>query len=141
VVDHDENKNEIVGSSEPQTAEAATENKSPLSEVREGLAWYVVHVFSGFENKVKIALQERIKSLKQEKFFGEVVVPEENVVELVKGQKKTTKRKFFPGYIIVQMVLNDDTWHLVKHTPKVTGFVGDKKNPAPIPTHEVERMA
>ena len=93
--------------------------------------WYVVHTYSGYENKAKIALEERIKSLKKEAFFGEVIVPEENVVELVKGQKRTTKRRFFPGYILVQMLLNEETWHIVKETPKITGFVGDKVKPTP----------
>ncbi|MBL7715519.1 MAG: transcription termination/antitermination protein NusG [Bdellovibrionales bacterium] len=102
--------------------------------------WYIVHTYSGYENKAKIALEERIKSLKKEAFFSEVIVPEENVVELVKGQKKTTKRRFFPGYILVKMVLNDETWHIVKNTPKITGFVGDKVKPVPVPEVEVQKM-
>ncbi|NBU21377.1 transcription termination/antitermination protein NusG [bacterium] len=104
------------------------------------MSWYVVHTYSGFENKAKIALEERIKALKKEAFFGEVIVPEENVVELVKGQKKTTKRRFFPGYILVKMVLNDETWHIVKNTPKITGFVGDKVKPVPVPESDVQKM-
>ena len=104
------------------------------------LAWYIVHTYSGFEHKAKVALEERIKSLKKQSFFGEVIVPEENVVELVKGQKKTTKRRFFPGYILVKMVLNDETWHIVKDTPKITGFVGDKVKPLPVPDVEVQKM-
>src|SRR5262249_44134982 len=71
------------------------------------MSWYVIHTYSGYENKAKLALEERIKAAKKEPFFGEIIVPEENVVELVKGQKKTTKRRFFPGYILVKMVLND----------------------------------
>jgi transcriptional antiterminator NusG len=102
--------------------------------------WYIVHTYSGFEHKAKLALEERIKSLKKEKFFGEVIVPEENVVELVKGQKKTTKRRFFPGYILVKMNLTDETWHIVKNTPKITGFVGDKLKPVPVPESEVQKM-
>lgn len=104
------------------------------------MAWYVVHTYSGFENKAKIALEERIKSLRKETLFGEVLVPEENVVELVKGQKKTTKRRFFPGYILVKMFLNDETWHIVKNTPKITGFVGDKVKPVPVPESDVQKM-
>ena len=104
------------------------------------MAWYVVHTYSGFENKAKIALEERIKALKREALFGEIIVPEENVVELVKGQKKTTKRRFFPGYILVKMVLNDETWHIVKDTPKITGFVGDKVKPVPVPESDVQKM-
>ena len=76
--------------------------------------WYIVHTYSGYEHKAKSALEERVKSLRKESFFGEVIVPEENVVELVKGQKRTTKRRFFPGYILVKMVLTDETWHIVK---------------------------
>lgn len=104
------------------------------------MSWYIVHTYSGYENKAKIALEERIKTLKKEPFFGEVIVPEENVVELVKGQKKTTKRRFFPGYILVKMHLTDETWHIVKNTPKITGFVGDKVKPVPVPEAEVQKM-
>lgn len=104
------------------------------------MSWYVVHTYSGFEHKAKLALEERIKSLKKDKFFSEIIVPEENVVELVKGQKKTTKRRFFPGYILVKMILTDETWHIVKETPKITGFVGDKVRPVPVPESEVQKM-
>ena len=104
------------------------------------MSWYVVHTYSGYENKAKIALEERVKSMKKEAYFGEVIVPEENVVELVKGQKRTTKRRFFPGYILVQMILNEETWHIVKETPKITGFVGDKVKPTPIPAEEVMKL-
>ena len=106
----------------------------------EGMNWYIVHTYSGYENKAKLALEERIRSLKKEAAFGEVIVPEENVVELVKGQKRTTKRRFFPGYILVKMVLNEETWHIVKDTPKITGFVGDKVKPIPVPESEVLKM-
>jgi transcriptional antiterminator NusG len=91
--------------------------------------WYIVHTFSGYEQKAKAALEERIKSLGKQEFFGEILVPVEKVVELVKGKKKTSSRKFFPGYILVQMELNDETWHVVKETPKVTGFVGGSTHP------------
>lgn len=106
----------------------------------EDMNWYVVHTYSGFENKAKTALEERIKSLKKQELFSEVIVPEENVVELVKGQKRTTKRRFFPGYILVKMKLTDESWHIVKSTPKVTGFVGDKLKPTPVPESEVQKM-
>ena len=104
------------------------------------MSWYIIHTYSGFENKAKVALEERIKSLKRDAFFGEVIVPEENVVELVKGQKRTTKKRFFPGYILVKMHLNEETWHIVKDTPKITGFVGDKVKPVPISEAEVMKM-
>ncbi|HXG18744.1 MAG TPA: transcription termination/antitermination protein NusG [Methylomirabilota bacterium] len=95
--------------------------------------WYVVHTYSGFERKAKAALEERIKLLGKQELFGDILVPEEQVVEHVKGRKKTSARKFFPGYILVQMELNDDTWHVVKSTPKVTGFVGGSSDPKTIP--------
>jgi len=103
--------------------------------------WYVVHTFSGFEHKVKAALEERIKSLGKAEYFGEILVPVEKVVELVKGQKRTSSRKFFPGYMLVEMELNDETWHVVKETPKVTGFVGDGTNPMPVTDAEVKAIA
>jgi transcriptional antiterminator NusG len=99
--------------------------------------WYVVHTYSGYEHKAKAALEERIKALGRSEDFGEILVPAEKVVELVKGRKKTSSRKFFPGYILVNMALNDETWHVVKSTPKVTGFVGDARNPSPISEDEV----
>lgn len=104
------------------------------------LKWYIVHTYSGFENKVKKNLEERIKSLGQEEYFGKTLVPTEQVVELKKGQKKTSSRKFFPGYILVQMNLNDETWHTVKNTAKVTGFVGGEVRPTPIPDEQAERV-
>ncbi len=102
--------------------------------------WYVVNAYSGFEMKAKQALEERIRLNNMQDCFGDVRVPQETVVELVKGQKKTSTRKFFPGYILVQMILNQDTWHLVKETPKVSGFVGDATNPSPLTDDEVARI-
>lgn len=113
---------------------------SASSSANTEMAWYVVHTYSGYENKAKLALEERIRSFKKEPMFSEIIVPEENVVELVKGQKKTTKRRFFPGYILVKMVLTDETWHIVKNTPKITGFVGDKLKPVPVPESDVQKM-
>lgn len=104
------------------------------------LRWYVVHAYSGFEQKAKQALEERIRQSGFPEKFGEIHVPQETVVELVKGQKKTSSRKFFPGYILVQMELNQDTWHLVKETPKVTGFVGDATDPSPLSDDEVAKV-
>jgi transcription termination/antitermination protein NusG len=105
------------------------------------LKWYVVHTYSGYENRAKKSLEERIKQNHMENHFGEVLIPTENVMELGKGgQKKTTKRKFFPGYMLVQMELIDTTWHLVKATPKITGFVGDATKPPAIPESEVRKL-
>lgn len=102
--------------------------------------WYVVHTYSGYENKVKAALQEKIKALGKEDLFGEVLVPSEKVVDMVKGQKRTSSRKFFPGYILINMELNEDTWHIVKNVPKVTGFVGGQETPPTISEEEVKKI-
>jgi len=104
------------------------------------LKWYVVHTYSGFENKVKTNLEERIKALNQQELFGKILVPTEQVIELKKGHKKTSSRKFYPGYIMVQMTLNKDTWHTVRNTAKVTGFIGGGTIPAPIPNEEADRI-
>jgi transcription termination/antitermination protein NusG len=103
-----------------------------------GKKWYIVHTYSGFEQKAKAALEERVRSLKVEHKFGEVVVPVERVQELGKGgQRKVSSRKFFPGYIFVNMDLDEETWHVVKNTPKVTGFVGHSTTPPEVPEAEV----
>jgi transcriptional antiterminator NusG len=102
--------------------------------------WYVVHTYSGFENKVKVSLQERVAASGMQEFFSDILIPEEDVVELVSGEKKTSKRKFFPGYILVHMEMNDNTWHIVNDTPKVTGFIGGKDKPTPIPDRDVENL-
>jgi len=102
--------------------------------------WYVVHTYSGYEQKAKVALEERVRSLKQVDSFSEVLVPSESVVEMKKGVRKTSHRKFFPGYILVKMDLNEETWHTVKSTPKITGFVGNSTNPPVVPEEEVKRI-
>ena len=102
--------------------------------------WYVVHTYSGFENRVKLSLQEAIAIAGMEEYFDDILIPEENIVELVKGAKKTSKRKFFPGYILVRMEMNDDTWHIVKDTPKVTGFIGSKDKPSPVSDTDVQSL-
>ena len=104
------------------------------------LKWYIVHTYSGFENNVKKNLEERVSILGQEEFFGQIIVPTEQVVELRKGEKKTSSRKFFPGYILVRMDLNEETWHTVRNTEKVTGFVGGELKPTPISDEEAERI-
>lgn len=104
------------------------------------LKWYVVHVYSGFENKVQKSLEERIATSGCADKFGQIVVPTEQVVELVKGKKKQTSRKFYPGYILVQMELDNETWHVVVNTAKVTGFLGGKTKPAPISDEEAGKI-
>ena len=105
------------------------------------LRWYVVHAYSGMEKAVERNIIERINRAGMQDKFGRILVPMEEVVEVKNGQKKTTERKFFPGYVLVEMVMGDDTWHLVKHTNKVTGFVGGAKNrPSPISEAEVAKI-
>ncbi|HUJ62389.1 MAG TPA: transcription termination/antitermination protein NusG [Kofleriaceae bacterium] len=98
--------------------------------------WYIVHTYSGHENKAKLTLLERVRNANLTEYFGDVLVPTESVVENVKGQRRTTTKKFFPGYMFVQMVLDDRTFHLVKNTPKITGFLGGTK-PSPVPEREI----
>ncbi|MAK43338.1 MULTISPECIES: transcription termination/antitermination protein NusG [Spongiibacter] len=103
--------------------------------------WYVVHAYSGYEKKVASALKERIELSGFEDRFGEVLVPTEEVVEMRGGQKRKSERKFFPGYVLIEMELDDDTWHLVKETPRVMGFIGGKADkPAPITQKEADAI-
>jgi transcriptional antiterminator NusG len=103
--------------------------------------WYVVHAYSGFEKSVMRAIQERINRLEMQEKFGRILVPVEEVVEMKGGQKAISERKFFPGYVLVEMEMDDDSWHLVKNTPKVTGFVGGTATkPTPISEKEVEKI-
>ena len=113
----------------------------PSASANPDLRWYVVHAYSGMEKAVERNIRERIVRSGMQDKFGRILVPMEEVVEVKNGQKKTTERKFFPGYVLVEMVMEDDTWHLVKHTNKVTGFVGGAKNrPAPISESEVMKI-
>jgi transcription termination/antitermination protein NusG len=102
--------------------------------------WYVVHVYSGFEKKIASAIKEQAAQKGLADHFDEVLVPAEEVVEVRRGQKVNAERKFFPGYVLVKMELTDDAWHLVKDTPKVTGFLGTKIRPTPISEAEAERI-
>jgi transcriptional antiterminator NusG len=104
------------------------------------IRWYVVHVYSGFEQKVVQSIKEQIVSKGMEDMFEEVLVPTEEVVEMRRGSKVRSDRKFFPGYVLVKMELTDQTWHLVKDSPKVTGFLGARGKPAPISQAEADRI-
>ena len=105
------------------------------------MRWYVVHAYSGFEAQVMRLLKERIQRSEIQHHFGEVLVPTEEVVEMRDGQKRKSDRKFFPGYVLVQMDMNDDTWHLVKSVPKVMGFIGGSSDkPAPISDSEADAI-
>lgn len=124
---------------------AETQKKPGGSEEKEidlqkDLKWYVVHTYSGFEEKAKKALQERMKASKMEAYFSEILIPSENIVEMVKGEKKTSSRRVFPGYILVRMVLTNQTWHVVKNTPKITGFIGNSMHPPAVPDEEIARL-
>jgi len=102
--------------------------------------WYVIHTYSGQEARAEQALRERVKTHGREDSIKEIFIPEENVVEMVKGQRRMSKRKFLPGYILVNMELDDEIWHIVKNTAKITGFVGVGSKPTPIPESDVQRM-
>jgi transcriptional antiterminator NusG len=105
------------------------------------LRWYVVHAYSGFENQVKKSLEDRVKRFALEDKFGQILVPTEEVVEMRDGQKRKSDRKFFPGYVLVQMEMADDSWHLVKNCPKVMGFIGGTSDkPAPITEREAQNI-
>ncbi len=111
-----------------------------MSETGANKKWYFVHTYSGYENKARLSLLENIKQSGLEDFFGEVLIPTETVVETVKNAKRTTTRKFFPSYMLVEMELNERTWHCIKDTPKITGFVGNTTNPPPVPDAEIRRL-
>jgi len=102
--------------------------------------WYIIHTYSGFEQKVKNAILDRAKAQSLDHLVTEVLVPTEMVEEMVKGERRLSARKFYPGYVLVRMELTDDSWHLVKDTPKVTGFVGSKTEPVAIPDEDAEKI-
>ena len=131
----DENAEAKSGTPSEQPAGDGT--AAPASGAGLEKKWYIVHTYSGHENKAKLTLLERVRNNNLTDYFGEVLVPTESVMEVVKGQRRTTTRKFFPGYMFVSMVLNDQTFHLVKNTPKITGFLGGMK-PTPVPEREIK---
>lgn len=109
-------------------------------ENRSNLKWYIVNTQTSCEAIAKASIEERVRSLKMGDKFGQILIPSENVVELIKGKRATRARKFFPGYIFVQMAMEEDTWHLVKNASKVTGFVGGNLKPPEVPEEEVMRV-
>ncbi len=102
--------------------------------------WYIVHTYSGYEARVRDNLKQRVEAMGMEKNIGEVLIPTEDVVEMKEGKKKVTARKFFPGYVLINIEMSDEGWHLVKNTPKVTGFVGMGNKPTPLSQEEVDRI-
>ena len=131
----DEVKGELKAESEESLDEMPEE-----PEIDDGRAWYVVHSYSGYENKVKKNLEQRIESMSMQDQIFQVIVPTEEEVELRDGQRRTTDRRVFPGYILVQMIMNDDSWYVVRNTPGVTGFVGSGTKPVPLRSEEVEKI-
>jgi len=120
--------------------EESPDEMSEKLEIDDGRSWYVVHSYSGYENKVKKNLQHRIESMGMQDQIFQVVVPTEEEIELRDGQRRSTERRVFPGYILVQMIMNDDSWYVVRNTPGVTGFVGSGTKPIPLRTEEVEKI-
>jgi transcriptional antiterminator NusG len=118
----------------------ANENQQTSVTPNSKLKWYIVNTQTSCEQMAKASIEERVRSLHLEDKFGQILIPAESVVELVKGKKATRSRKFFPGYIFVQMVMEDSTWHIVKNASKVTGFVGGKVKPPEVPEEEVMRV-
>jgi len=105
------------------------------------IQWYILQVHSGFEDKVKLTLEDRIRKEGLAESFGEILVPTEQVVEMIKGKRKTSERKFFPGYMLVSMDLNDSTWHVLHdNMPRVVGFVGDDEHPTPLPEEDAQKI-
>jgi transcriptional antiterminator NusG len=102
--------------------------------------WYIIHTYSGYEARVRENLKQRIEAMGMRDTIGEILIPTEDVVEMKEGKKKVTARKFFPGYVLVNMEMSDDAWHLVKNTPKVTGFLGSANRPTPLSQGEVDRI-
>jgi transcription termination/antitermination protein NusG len=126
---------ETAGAGGADAAEAAAETPK-----REGQLWYVIHTYSGYENKVKTNLEHRVTSMDMADKIFRVVVPTEEEVEIKNGQRRTVQRKIFPGYVLVEMVLEDDSWYVVRNTPGVTSFVGSGTTPTPLPEQEVQAI-
>lgn len=124
----------------PVTDQEAVDAQAPAAtDKTDAMQWFVVQAFSNYEKRVKLTLEESIERHGMQDLFGEILVPTEEVVEMKAGQKRTSERKFFPGYVLVQMIMNDDTWHLVKSTPRVSGFIGGKAS-SPTPLTDAEAM-
>ena len=131
---------ELVEEKELEVLEEKPEVEEEPAAEAEGRAWYVVHSYSGYENKVKTNLEQRIESMGMQDKIFQVVVPTEEEIEVRDGQRRTTEKKIFPGYILVEMLMTDDSWYAVRNTPGVTGFVGMGKKPTPLRPEEVQRI-
>jgi transcriptional antiterminator NusG len=127
---------EPADAAEPEPAHRSSSPKEP----DDGMHWYVIHTYSGYERKVKQSLEERIRTLELGDEVAELLIPTEDIVEMKGGKKVVTAKKFFPGYLLIRMAMNDRLWHVVKNTPRVTGFVGSGRKPIPLPQHEVDKI-
>lgn len=133
-------KSDVAPAKEAAPEASGEEASKRKISTRSDLKWYIINAQTSLEARAKNSLEEAIVRAKKEDEFGEILIPVESVVELVKGQRKSTERKFFPGYMLVQMLLTDENWHIVKTTPRVSGFVGNARKPPAIPPKEVERI-
>jgi transcriptional antiterminator NusG len=124
---------------EPEASAPPTDSGSPAA-VPAHHQWYVIHTYSGFENKVKQSIEQRVTALGMGTAVSQVMIPTETVVELKKGKRREASQKFFPGYVLIRMEMSDDLWYLIKNTPKVTGFVGPGVRPTPIPEEQVKAI-
>ena len=127
----------VEGDQEEALEEAEVTLGGPVLSSGPGKEWYVVHTYSGYEAKVKASMEERINALGLKEWIPQILVPSEPVVEMKGGKKRISDRKFFPGYVLVEMELSDDTWYLIKNTPKVTGILGGGRNPTPLAIDEI----
>lgn len=127
------------GATEEPSADASAEPERVIPD-NPNFKWYIVHATSGLEKRAKDSLIDRAERMGKLQYFGEILIPTESVVELKKGQRKASQRRFLPGYMLVQMELNDESWHIVKDTPRISGFIGDARRPPPVPEAEVRRI-
>jgi transcriptional antiterminator NusG len=137
MAEDDTTERTMAGGEEPEP-EASSEATGGEKDDKD---WYIVQTYSGYEDKAKVALEQRVKSEGLEKYFDEVYIPTETVTEVKRGKRKEVEKKFYKGYIFVKMDLNDETWHVIKNTPKVVGFPGQQRNPTPVPPEEVKGIA
>lgn len=128
------------GSEGPEAPEAVAVSAPVVEEPDDAMRWYVIHTYSGYERKVKQSLEERIRTLELGDEVTELLIPTEDIVEMKGGKKVVTAKKFFPGYLLIRMEMSDQLWHVVKNTPRVTGFVGSGRKPIPLPQYEVDKI-
>jgi len=125
---------------EQPEAEPPVVSEPASEEPDDGMSWYVIHTYSGYERKVKQSLEERVRTLELGDQVAELLIPTEDIVEMKSGKKVVTAKKFFPGYLLIRMTMSDGLWHVVKNTPRVTGFVGSGRKPIPLPQYEVDKI-